>query len=145
MQTFFPYKDPQKIAQCLDTKRLGKQRVEAIQIAKACLYGGGWKSHPIVKMWKGYEKYLLKIYLWEMMVEWVRRGYNNYKCLQEYLNIIFSDDNLFFDYEPIKKPKWINNNRLIRSYRSNLVRKDPAHYRKYFPEVPDSLEYVWYK
>jgi hypothetical protein len=23
------------------------------------------------------------------------------------------------------------------------VRKDPAHYRRYFPDVPDDLPYVW--
>lgn len=32
MNTFLPYADFQKSAQCLDNKRLGKQRVEAWQI-----------------------------------------------------------------------------------------------------------------
>ena len=56
MQTFLPYPDFQKTAQCLDNKRLGKQRVEARQIIST-LEGksNGWRNHPAVKMWKGYE------------------------------------------------------------------------------------------
>ena len=34
MQTFLPYKDIQKSVKCLDYRRLGKQRVEAMQILK---------------------------------------------------------------------------------------------------------------
>ena len=34
MQTFLPYEDFTKTAQCLDYKRLGKQRVEAYQILR---------------------------------------------------------------------------------------------------------------
>jgi hypothetical protein len=28
------------------------------------------------------------------------------------------------------------------SHRSALVRKDPAHYRRFFPDVPDDLPYL---
>lgn len=35
MQTFLPYKSFEQSAACLDNKRLGKQRVEVLQILKA--------------------------------------------------------------------------------------------------------------
>ena len=52
MQTFLPYADFKKSAQCLDYKRLGKQRVEAFQVYKIVSgqrTTGGWINHPIVK------------------------------------------------------------------------------------------------
>ena len=52
MQTFLPYKSFVKSAQCLDNKRLGKQRVEAMQILKSIyIEDYGWKNHPATKMW----------------------------------------------------------------------------------------------
>jgi len=56
MQTFLPYEDFQKSAQVLDYRRLGKQRVEGMQIIKAIENPKpqGWKKHPIVKMWTPY-------------------------------------------------------------------------------------------
>ncbi len=40
-------------------------------------------------------------------------------------------------------PPWLGDPALHRSHRSALVRKDPAHYRPHFPDVPDDLPYVW--
>ena len=56
MQTFMPYEDFRKTFECLDYRRLGKQRIEAFQILR-CLEGltSGWKNHPAVKMWRGHE------------------------------------------------------------------------------------------
>lgn len=56
MQTFLPYPDITLSAAVLDYKRLGKQRVEAMQILNA-LAGlkRGWTNHPAVRMWRGYE------------------------------------------------------------------------------------------
>ena len=60
MQTFLPYANYTKSAQVLDDKRLGKQRVEALQILKAIyLDNYGWKQHPCVKMWKDYPESLM--------------------------------------------------------------------------------------
>ena len=57
MQTFLPYKGFRQSAQALDYKRLGKQRVEALQIhniVSGKRTTGGWVNHPAVKMWQGY-------------------------------------------------------------------------------------------
>ena len=79
MQTFLPYKDFKKSAEVLDYKRLGKQRVEALQIhniVSGKRTTGGWINHPAVKMWRGYMD-ALALYHNTMIDEWVSRGYNN--------------------------------------------------------------------
>src|SRR4051794_41349047 len=54
MQTFLPYPDFARSADVLDTPRLGKQRVEALQVLRALELGEyGWRSHPVVRMWRG--------------------------------------------------------------------------------------------
>ena len=62
MQTFLPYPDFKQSAACLDYRRLGKQRVEGVQILKAILGEKslndkpykGWLNHPATLMWKPY-------------------------------------------------------------------------------------------
>ena len=59
MQTFLPYADFEQSARSLDTKRLGKQRVECIQVLRGLTVPGyGWRHHPAVKMWRGCEEAL---------------------------------------------------------------------------------------
>ncbi|TMR24154.1 hypothetical protein ETD86_05390 [Nonomuraea turkmeniaca] len=56
MQTFLPYPDFAASAAVLDPLRLDKQRVEALQILRALTVSEyGWRHHPVVKMWAGYE------------------------------------------------------------------------------------------
>jgi len=77
MQTFVPYSDPVQTAKVLDRQRLGKQRVEAIQIARSILgLTEGWSNHPAVRMWKQNVGYLVNVYLVSMMNEWSERGYS---------------------------------------------------------------------
>jgi hypothetical protein len=139
MQTFLPYGNPSLSAQVLDNKRLGKQRVEAIQIARKLMGlspGKGWTNHPAVKMWRGYEPYLVKVYLRAIMDEWIDRGYNNIKCEDHYKQL-----SAMLDSDPAK-PKWFTE-ALFESHRSNLIRKLPDHYEPLFPGTPRNLEYVW--
>ena len=77
MQTFLPYSSFIKSVRCLDRQRLGKQRVEALQILNA-LNGKskGWTNHPATKMWRGYEEALC-LYKDLCIQEWMERGYKN--------------------------------------------------------------------
>ena len=51
VQTFLPYPDFERSARTLDPKRLGKQRVETIQVVRALTRPGyGWANHPAVLM-----------------------------------------------------------------------------------------------
>jgi hypothetical protein len=133
MQTFLPYPSFQDSAICLDNKRLGKQRVEAYQILN-CLQGLslGWRNHPAVKMWRGYEN-ALSCYGRAICSEWIKRGFNDTLLSK------FSSSGTFQD------PYWLGNEQFHLSHQSNLVRKLPEHYGKYFPNVPDNLAYIWPK
>ena len=130
MQTFMPYPSFTSSLACLDDKRLGKQRVEALQIYRALtIEEYGWKNHPIVKMWKGYENSLID-YGNRMIREWIRRGYKN---TMEIIPVV-----------AVTKPPWVFDKTVRLSHQSNLIRKDPEFYRPIFgPEVPDNLPYVW--
>lgn len=143
MQTFLPYPNFTRSARVLDNKRLGKQRVETKQILKALREPNyGWKHHPAVKMWQGYE-YGLVCYGIEMCVEWRRRGFSD--SLMDEFHSLRHDigQELTRMGKPfVLMPGWLND-RLTRSHQSNLLRKDPAHYSNLFPGVPDNLPYVW--
>jgi len=91
MQTFLPYPDFRKSAECLDRARLGKQRVEAKQIIDILeKYDKGedisklpWGNHPAVRMWIGYTT-LLKLYYNEIVMEWIARDYKNNMKLYDF-------------------------------------------------------------
>jgi hypothetical protein len=131
MQTFLPYPDFQKSVQTLDWRRLGKQRVEAMQILNVLLGSrkNGWRNHPIVKMWTGYEDALC-LYMNHCIEEWVGRGYKN---------------TMQFVATPveIEYPKWFGDKEFHASHRSNLLRKDYKYYSQFGWKEPTNLPYKW--
>ena len=132
MQTFLPYADFKKSAKCLDYKRLGKQRVEAMQIYKIVSgkrTTGGWINHPAVNMWRGFSN-LLAYYYNDILDEWIKRGYKN---TMEYIVCPPS----------ITEPLWLGNKDFHNSHKSNLLRKDPVFYAQYMWDVPNNLDYIW--
>lgn len=134
MQTFLPFPDFAKSASCLDMRRLGKQRVEAKQIYLALIDPSyGWQNHPAVRMWRGHET-ALAVYGLAICWEWTNRGY------KDTLTDFFAPRCVLSEY---KVPNWVYNTALHLSHQSNLLRKDPVHYSKYFPNVPDNLPYIW--
>lgn len=137
MNTFLPYEDFRKTAKCLDCRRLGKQRVEAWQIYQALTKENyGWKNHPIVKMWQGYEQALLR-YGMAICEEWKIRGYKD-TMLDKFIN----NYNIEKD---IGCPSWLGKKSFHASHRSNLLRKDKEYYSKFGWKETDNLPYVWYK
>ena len=74
MQTFLPYPDFERTAEVLDDRRLGKQRVEVLQILNAMhRTSGGWVNHPATRMWRGYEPALVAYGL-AVIDAWTRKG-----------------------------------------------------------------------
>jgi Pyrimidine dimer DNA glycosylase len=147
MQTFVPYSDFAASAQVLDDKRLGKQRVEVIQIVRALTWPGyAWKSHPAVLMWKGYEEALGRYGL-TMGEVWTARGFGDTTAETITADLAAAGVPSIRSYEDLLAdgalPGWLFDADLLRSHRSNLIRKDPEHYRPLFPDVPDDLPYVW--
>ena len=148
MQTFLPYADFDATARVLDDRRLGKQRVEVMQILRALTRERyGWKHHPAVRMWDGYEE-ALAAYGLAMCREWTRRGHAD-TCAAKIVEDFRAAD-LGTSVRPSAElaalglvPPWLGKRAFHRSHRSALVRKDPAHYGPRFPKVPPDLEYVW--
>jgi hypothetical protein len=144
MQTFITDHDMAISASNLDDKRLGKQRVEALQIFECLVVKETrWKNHPVVKMWKGYEGYLLNVYLYNILSEWeIGRGFNNEKCKAKFIlyqNLITRRIRTEYTI-----PLWITD-KFIETHRSNLIRKNPEHYKPLFPNTKEGLEYIWPK
>lgn len=132
MQTFLPYDNFRNSALALDRARLGKQRVECLQILNTLMgLSEGWRNHPATKMWKGYEA-ALWFYGQTMIGEWVARGYQN--------NMVLPGQ---FTLNDVVFPSWLGDPALHASHRSNLLRKDPNWYGQFgWREGPD-LPYVW--
>lgn len=131
MQTFLPYSRFFQSAQCLDKKRLGKQRLEARQIINT-LEGRskGWKNHPAVLMWGGYEE-ALKLYFNIISKVWVLNGY---KHTMGWYTISVRD---------LLKPVWLGNEKLHASHRSNLLRKNPDWYSQFNWTEDTTTSYFW--
>ncbi|ACU96618.1 MSMEG_6728 family protein [Saccharomonospora viridis] len=148
MQTFLPYPDFAATAHVLDQRRLGKQRVEALQVLRALTVPGhGWRRHPAVRMWAGYEEALTRYGL-TMCEVWRAQGRAD-TCARKMVADLASalGIRVVRDQATLAVandlPPWLGDEEFHRSHRSALVRKDPEHYRPLFPDVPDNLPYVW--
>lgn len=133
MQTFLPYQSFSESAACLDRQRLGKQRVEVLQILRA-IHGEttGWRNHPCSLMWRDYVDSLVA-YGISICNEWTSRGYAD-GCklkIEQYLRNPYT-----------VTPPWLTPDFCL-AHQSNLLRKDPAHYSQFNWDVPDNLPYIW--
>lgn len=139
MQTFLPYPNFTQTARILDRQRLGKQRVETLQILNALTNPNkGWQNHPATNMWRGHEHTLTQYGL-TICTEWTRRGYND-TCHQKILDLQEQHHHNWTNTNP---PHWLGNPQLHTSHQSNLLRKNPDHYAQYFTNIPDNLPYIW--
>lgn len=132
MQTFLPYDDFIQSAKALDSKRLGKQRVEVVQILHAIIDESGWIHHPATHMWRGHTNTLVG-YGIAVCEEWIRRGHSD-TCLAKIQAFYDSSKNHSL-------PPWFGIEDFHAAHRSNLVRKVPE-YGKLFEE-DGSLPYCW--
>lgn len=135
MQTFLPEQTFSESAAALDRQRLGKQRVECIQLLKA-LAGDSraWANHPACRMWRGHEQ-ALAAYGVTVCDEWTARGYKD-TCREKIValaNKCGGSSDL---------PPWYDA-AFIRAHRSNLIRKLPEYYAAKWPDVPADLPYIW--
>lgn len=139
MQTFMPYPSFRESADCLDLKRLNKQRIEAFQILQilkglAPKKDGkvSWAKHPAVKMWAGYEN-ALALYGIAICNRWREIGYKD-SLLEKFESLIGL---------PIVFPKWFGDDRLHMSHRSNLLRKNKEFYGKFNWSEKNDIPYFW--
>jgi hypothetical protein len=147
VQTFLPFPDFAASAAVLDRARLGKQRVETIQVVRAITVADyGWRHHPAALMWHGHVE-ALGAYGLAIVDEWLKRGHAD-TC-----GPTIAADVGLAAVAPIRTqselaaagelPSWLGDADFHRSHQSALVRKDPERYSPLFPGVPDDLPYVW--
>ncbi|MGF1344183.1 MSMEG_6728 family protein [Streptomyces flavovirens] len=150
MQTFLPYADFRRSARALDPRRLGKQRVETIQVLRGLTVPGyGWRRHPAVRMWAGYQEALVRYGL-EMCAVWTAEGRADTCAATLIQDLAASTGRPTVTVRPEadltaagEAPPWLGDEAFHLSHRSALVRKDPGYYRPLFPDVPPDLPYVW--
>lgn len=156
MQTFLPYSNYTLSARHLDRARLGKQRLECLQIAKAISDPAyGWQNHPAVEMWRGNLR-ALYWYSRAIVTAWVNRGYKDGGTLSK-IEAVLGDAILDGDIYP----HWLRfacgvtsastqdalchwpENPLCASHRAALLFKNPAHYGQFgWIETP-RIDYYW--
>ena len=146
MQTFLPFADFNQSAKVLDRMRLGKQRVEGLQIYNALTgQSKGWVNHPATKMWRGYELALVE-YTLIMCNEWRSRGYNDNVTATLLGKLDFESVNLYLlaliGDRKYAMPHWLGDEAFHASHRSALMRKLPDFYNQYGWH-DDMEEYVW--
>ena len=140
MQTFLPSPSFIESAADLDLARLGKQRVETLQLLRAnTVPDYGWRHHPAAKMWAGRLPALVAYGL-AMTDAWTARGHADTVRAQL---LEFAPEVDGVEQDAIEMPRWLGDEQFHLSHRSNLVRKDPEFYRPLFGDVPDDLPYIW--
>jgi hypothetical protein len=148
VQTFLPYDGFTASAAVLDERRLGKQRVEALQVFRALTRTPyGWKNHPAVLMWAGHEEALVRYGL-DVCEVWRERGRND-----TVMDTLRADAREALGLRTIRLqdelvaanavPAWLGDERVHVSHRSRLIQKDPEFYRPLFPGTPEDLECFW--
>ena len=144
MQTFLPYPDFEGSARALDPRRLGKQRVECIQVIRGLTRPGyGWRHHPAVTMWRGHEEALGR-YALTCCEVWTERGFADTCATTIVDDLAAAGVGSIRTQADLARahalPDWLGDPAFHRSHQSSLRRKDPQHY---WFDVPDDLPYVW--
>jgi Pyrimidine dimer DNA glycosylase len=123
MQTFLPYMDFVATARVLDRRRLGKQRVEVIQILNALAgRSRGWQQHPCTRMWRGHSNALV-CYGLAICDAWCARGYRD-TCRETITG-------QFDPAIPLIFPAWLGDGQVHSAYRAALLLKEPLHYEQF--------------
>lgn len=146
-------------ARVLDNKRLHKQTLEAWQclltITKLDPDGNdrdpkGWYSHPVVKMWRGYESAFVA-YTVATYIEWRGRGFKS-TLLPKVLATYDRALELGRITDSITLPPWMLDTdyfaRLCSTHRTALLCKNYEWYSQFgWPEdtgtAPATYEYLW--
>lgn len=160
MQSFLTSPESfQETAKVLDNKRLHKQTLEAWQclltITRLDPDGNnrepkGWSSHPVVKMWRGYEKVFVA-YMAATYFEWRSRGYKS-TMLPKIMSTYDTAVSLGRISDEFILPPWMVDREyfaaLCSTHRTALLCKNYDWYRQFdWPEdtgvAPATYEYLW--
>lgn len=127
MQTFLPLPSYTESAQILDTLRLGKQRVETMQIYLALTDRDyGWQNHPAIRMWRGFDVDLLN-YGIAICAEWIRRG-NEDSTMRFFLKRLLEAHQAGLG---VVRPAWLGDQKFHYSHQMMLISKEPFYYLQF--------------
>lgn len=139
MQIFMPHPDYEETAWTLYPGHPGHLGNQFYREGRTILFGG-WRNHPASKMWYNY-RHSLCDYLVELYRVLKKRGIGDYR---KYYKEIRTFQKTLNDNG---EPKWLGNQEVHDSHKSNLLRKDIEKgwnwYNKFGWEVPNNLSYVW--
>ena len=161
MQTFLPFESFSESAKVLDSRRLNKQCVECIQILAIICRKRGWMpieykegkprkgfwNHPAVRMWEATPWPLLK-YFEACVFEAKHRKIETttyWLYVHKYADLIsrnqsYSRHSSAQYNAHLYHVPWLGDAEFHEAHQSNLVRKDPVHYKF---DVPNNLPYKW--
>lgn len=166
MQTFLPYSNFHLCAEVLDRQRLGKQRVECLQILRV-LKQGEWTCWDCKQPVTHFNPYKTGYHCYHCEAPLKRTAWYNHPAVQmwkgyerglllylkeictEWTRLGYKDTCLekaqqLFDCEGfVHLPDFIGNETFHLSHQSNLLRKNHDHYSQFFMGVPNDLPYVW--
>jgi len=140
MQTFFTRTSLVRSLDDLDDARLGKQRVEGLQIIQTLTgMSEAYKNHPVMFMWQSYESALI-IYTMMACLAWQRRGFadTTFWKVARITEALEKQDAFYYE-----RPPWLDDVDFLRSHRSNLIRKLPERYGPLFKRTPSDMPYLW--
>ena len=147
MQTFILWLNLWRTFAALDIRRLSKQRVEALHIYRVVsgIENGGrrWRYAPAVRMWFGHEE-VLKLYILICCRSWELRGGKN-ELMRDYIRR-YRIDHIDHDRLAQQYPAWLRGEAgrvLTASHRSQLCRKNPVTYRRFWPYLGLHKGYWW--
>lgn len=136
MNTFVPVTDFNQIAEMLDDRRLNRQRADVTAILRKLMEEESEDDHPLVKMWRGNERFLCR-YGMAICMEHQARG-NTGQTAEKILEYRAQ-----FDPETDVEPEWWGETKVHDSHKSYLVRSQPSHYRQFWPDIADDLPMVY--
>lgn len=143
MQTFLPYDSFKRSAEVLDNARLGKQRVETLQIVSVLTNRTtAWQNHPAVNMWRGCLD-VLHDYHAAIVSEWRSRGFKDTTMDRVACMILGARKEA-----RTRVPFWLSFTLFHQCHRWNLAYKDASLYpHEFASEMPakEKPPYVWPK
>ena len=122
MQLFLPHADFKKSARDLDVRRLGKQRLEILELITFRR-----PNHPCARAWRGHE-YQAAIFGLAVCDEWIRRGYKDTQRdkIREAMKELL--------YQPLY-PSWFGKKQIHDIYKGRLISKSPDFYSQIYKDI----------
>jgi hypothetical protein len=150
MFTYLPYSDFAECARCFSTKRLNKQRHEALEvlymlsdIANPISGRNGFFGSPPKKCWESNVGALIR-YGYALCDEWERRMEKPDPCRERFVRF---KERFYGEGESgsfRRNPRWLESQSMHLSHRAILAKQEPEHYAKFGFQRDPADEKVFY-